>query len=278
MADKDLGEGIENFEAEVENLKNTKMKFLGITMTPTTIGMLFALISSILGGLYGAFQVYDDYMGMKEIVRNIDVDVIETRNKEIEASLDNVNTEITIQLTAIQKQIDDAEKRTRESKVDTREQMNNLDTQARRVEKLVRDTEAEVRQIIQNAEERFDNKRDALQNQYDNKANNLRDSNDSRMTDLEGKVERDNESLRAGIKREMRELEETLMNKLQRALDNPLANYEKHMQGPSRTCQTCGHKCHCYRPDCDECVNDVCTQCKCKETETDARSWNGYLK
>jgi hypothetical protein len=50
------------------------------------------------------------------------------------------------------------------------------------------------------------------------------------------------------------------------------------MQGPSRTCQTCGHKCHCYRPDCDECVNDVCTQCKCKETETDARSWNGYLK
>ena len=41
---------------------------------------------------------------------------------------------------------------------------------------------------------------------------------------LEGKVERDNEALRAGIKREMRELEETLMNKLQRALDNPLAN------------------------------------------------------
>ncbi len=224
MADKDLGEGIENFEAEVENLKNTKMKLFGITMTPTTIGMLFALISSILGGLYGAFQVYDDYMGMKEIVRNIDVDVIETRNQEIEASLANVNKEITIQLTAIQKQIDDAEKRNREGKVDTRDQMNSLDAQVRRVEKLVRDTESEVRQIIQNAEERFDNKRDALQNQYDNKANNLRDSNDSRMTDLEGKVERDNEALRSSIKREMTELETTLMNKLQRALDNPLAN------------------------------------------------------
>ena len=224
MADKDLGEGIENFEAEVENLKNTKMKFLGITITPTTIGMLFALISSILGGLYGAFQVYDDYMGMKEIVRNIDVDVIETRNQEIEASLANVNKEITIKLTAIQKQIDDAEKRNREGKVDTRDQMNNLDAQVRRVEKLVRDLEADVRQIIQNAEERFDNKRDALQNQYDNKANNLRDSNDSRMTDLEGKVERDNEALRSSIKREMTELETTLMNKLQRALDNPLAN------------------------------------------------------
>ncbi len=44
------------------------------------------------------------------------------------------------------------------------------------------------------------------------------------MTDLEGKVERDNEALRSSIKREMTELETTLMNKLQRALDNPLAN------------------------------------------------------
>ena len=213
MADKDLGEGIENFEQEVENLKNTKMKFLGITMTPTTIGMLFALISSILGGLYGAFQIYDDYMGMKEIVQNIDVDVIENRNKEIEASLSNVNKEISIQLIAIQKQLDDAEKRNRENKVDTNQQLGYLEDQTRRVEKLVRDTEADIRQIIQNAEERFDNKRDALQNQYDTKASDLRESSGQRMTDLEEK-----------IKREMTDLETQLKSRLQRALDNTLAN------------------------------------------------------
>jgi flagellar biosynthesis GTPase FlhF len=213
MADKDLGEGIENFEQEVENLKNTKVKLFGITMTPTTIGMLFALISSILGGLYGAFQVYDDYMGMKEIVQNIDVDVIETRNQQIEASLANVNKEITIQIQSIQKQIDDLEKRQRENKVDTREQINQMDSQVRRVEKLSRDTEADVRQIIQNAEERFDNKRDALQNQYDTKASDLRESSSQRMTDLEEKMNR-----------QMKELESQLNDKLQRALDNPLAN------------------------------------------------------
>ena len=213
MADKDLGEGIENFEQEVENLKNTKVKLFGITMTPTTIGMLFALISSILGGLYGAFQVYDDYMGMKEIVQNIDVGVIETRNQQIEASLANVNKEITIQIQSIQKQIDDLEKRQRENKVDTRDQINQLDSQVRRVEKLSRDTEADVRQIIQNAEERFDNKRDALQNQYDNKAASLRDTNDNRISDLEAKLERD-----------MKQLDADLRSILQRSLDNPLAN------------------------------------------------------
>lgn len=213
MAEKDLGEGIENFEQEVENLKNTKMKLFGITMTPTTIGMLFALISSIVGGLYGSFQVYDDYMGMKEIVQNIDVDVIETRNQQIESSLANVNKEISIQLAAIQKQLDDAEKRNRENKVDTNQQLGYLEDQTRRVEKLVRDTENDVRQIIQNAEERFDNKRDALQNQYDSKASQLRESSDQRLTDLENKIERD-----------MQGLESILNNKLQRALDNPLAN------------------------------------------------------
>ena len=68
MAEKDLGEGIEKFEEEIENLKNTRMKLFGITMTPTTIGAAFAILSTILGGLYGAFQVYTDYMDMKEIV------------------------------------------------------------------------------------------------------------------------------------------------------------------------------------------------------------------
>ena len=209
----DLGDGIEEFENEIENLKNTKMKLFGITMTPTTIGMLFALISSILGGLYGAFQVYDDYMGMKEIVQNIDVEVIETRNQQIEASLANVNKEISIQLAAIQKQLDDAEKRNRENKVDTNQQLGYLEDQTRRVEKLVRDTEASIRQTIQNAEERFDNKRDALQNQYDTKASSLRDSNDQRLNDLETKVERD-----------MLQLDADLRAILQRSLDNPLAN------------------------------------------------------
>lgn len=213
MSDKDLGEITENFEEEVEKLKNTKMKLFGITMTPTTIGAAFAIISTIIGGLYGAFQVYDDYMGMKEIVENIDVGAIETRNNEIEVLVGNVKTELEVQINSIQKQIDDLEKRVRENKVDTRDQLNQMDSQVRRVEKLVRDTEADVRQIIQNAEERFDNKRDALQNQYDNKASQLRESSDTRMTDLEEKVERD-----------LNEIEQKLNSKLQRALDNPLAN------------------------------------------------------
>lgn len=36
------------------------------------------------------------------------------------------------------------------------------------------------------------------------------------------------------------------------------------MKGEERKCK-CGHKCHCYQPECEECVNEVCYECKCKE-------------
>lgn len=202
MTEKDLGEGIEAFEEEIEALKNTRMRIFGITVTPTTLGAAFAIISAALGSLYGAFQVYTDYMDMREIVTTIDVDSIESRNKEIETLVNNVKSELVVQIASLQKQLDDLEKRSREQKVDLNDQVNNLDDQVRRVEQLLRNTENDVRQIVQNAEERFDNKRDALQNQYDTKAADLRDTTDRKIADVESR----------------------LNSRLQQALDNPLAN------------------------------------------------------
>ena len=31
-------------------------------------------------------------------------------------------------------------------------------------------------------------------------------------------------------------------------------------------CKKCGHKCHCNE-ECMECVNDICTGCKCRCTD-----------
>ena len=58
------------------------------------------------------------------------------------------------------------------------------------------------------------------------------------------------------------------------------------MIGEQRTCKSCGHDCHCYSPNCLQCINDVCGTCNCKEEEksynhqehSDARSWDTYLK
>lgn len=202
MSDKDLGEGIEKFEEEIENLKNTKMKLFGITMTPTTIGALFAVVSSVVGGLYGSFQVYNDYMGMKEIVENIDVEAIKAENEKVLIRMDENLA-----------RIEEAIEYTRDIKSGLRDDILGIEKQVDRMEDKIRDQETETREIIQNAEERFENKRDALQNDYDQKANGLRNTSEQRMLDLESKITRD-----------MKELETRLNNVLQRSLDNPLAN------------------------------------------------------
>ena len=179
-----------------------EFEFAGMTFRGGKMMIVLTALSTLGGGAWAGFEFYKDYMDMKEIVQNIDIDVIENRNREIEAALGNNNREITIRLNALQKSLDDGEKRSRENKVDLIDRINVLDEQVRRVERLVRETEAEVRQIVQNAEERFDNKRDALQNQYDTKASQLRDTTDQKIKDVEDR----------------------LNSKLQRALDNPLAN------------------------------------------------------
>lgn len=198
---KDLGEGIENFEQEVENLKNTKMKIFGITMTPTTIGAVFAIVSAVIGSLYGAFQVYNDYMNMKEVVQNIDVESIKAENEKV-----------ILKLNESLLRIEEGTEYTRDIKQGLRDDLMSIEKQVDRMEDELRKSENDIRKIVQNAEERFENKRDALQNDYDKKASALRDSNSKRMTDLEQKVERDMKNLETGITRQ-----------LQKALDNPLA-------------------------------------------------------
>jgi Skp family chaperone for outer membrane proteins len=190
VEDKDLGEGIENFEQEVENLKNTKMKLFGITMTPTTIGALFAIITTVIGSLYGAFQVYNDYMGMKEIVQNINVDAIKAENEKV-----------ILKLNESLLRIEEGTEYTRDIKQGLRDDLLNIEKQVDRMEDELRKSENDIRKIVQNAEERFENKRDSLQNDYDKKAGALRDTTDQKIKDLESR----------------------LNSRLQRALDNPLA-------------------------------------------------------
>ena len=188
--DKDLGESIENFEQEVENLKNTKIKLFGFSMTPTTIGALLAIVTTVIGSLYGAFQVYTDYMGMKNVIENINVEAIQAENEKV-----------VLKLNEALLRIEQGTEYTRDIKQGLRDDLMHTEKQVERMEEVLRKSETDVRKIVQHAEERFENKRDALQNDYDKKASQLRDTTDQKIKDLENR----------------------LNSKLQQALDNPLA-------------------------------------------------------
>lgn len=162
---------------------STEVEFGGVKFTGGKMFALLTALSTLGGAAYGGFEVYKDYMDMKEIISNIDTQAIEARNKQIEQKLN------------------DAIEYTRDIKNGLRDDILQIEKQADRTEKLVRESEEKVRQQIDIANQRFENKRDQLQNDYEQKATLLRDSTDSKIKDLETR----------------------LNQKLQRALDNPLA-------------------------------------------------------
>ena len=92
---------------------------------------------------------------MKEIILNIDVDAIDARNDVIETKLD------------------EAIEYTRDIKSGLRDDILSVEKQSDRVEDMVRDSEEDVREMIDKAEERFENKRDALRSDTERRINEL---------------------------------------------------------------------------------------------------------
>jgi DNA anti-recombination protein RmuC len=200
MADKDLGESLENVEEGIENLKNKEFRILGIKVTFVTVTAALSLVGAIVGSLYGGFLMYQK---VEEAIAFVD------QQQEYEEKIADYDQRMQIIETKLEEAVD----YTRDIKSGLRDDILAIEKNVDRMEDKVREQEQETRDSIARAEERFENKRDALQNDYDEKANRLRESSDSRMTDLENKVERD-----------LSELDDRLSNKLQRALDNPLSN------------------------------------------------------
>ena len=190
---KDLGDEIEKLEEEVENLKNARMKIFGITMTPTTIGAAFAIISSIIGCLYGAFQVYDDYMGMKEIIANIDTGAIAARNDVIETKL---NEAIDF---------------TRDIKDGLKDDIIKLESNIDRLEDKVEDSETRIKDTQKEI--------DATLATIRNENNQMQKDVTASLREVEG-VQRETEK---DLRDQMKELEKDLNEKIQEALDNPLS-------------------------------------------------------
>lgn len=109
--------------------------------------------------------------------------------KEVIANIDTDHIEARNKV--IETKLDEAIEYTRDIKSGLRDDIISIEKQADRVEDQVRDSEEKVRVMIDKANERFEAKRDSLKSDTD---------------------------------RDMKELENRLQAKLQRALDNPLSD------------------------------------------------------
>jgi type I restriction-modification system DNA methylase subunit len=159
---KDLGEMTENLEDEVENLKNTKMKIFGITMTPTTIGAAFAVVTTVMGTLYGAFESYKAFQEMSEKLEVLDLEAVEARNAAIEAKLDDAIDYTRDIKNSLRDDISRIERVSERTSGRVKDIQDTIDDQLREVSDLTRETEKDVRDTMRGLEGRIEDKMDKL--------------------------------------------------------------------------------------------------------------------
>jgi hypothetical protein len=172
---------------DIDGLADREIKAGGFKFTFASVAAIFAFISTIVGGLYGGFVLYQKI----EEVAGLDLGAYQQQMEVMDAKV-----------SGMAEKVEEAVEYSRDIKNGLKDDLLRIEQQTDRIEdtvrivedrvdKSLRENEAEVRSLIDNADVRFEAQRDRL-----------RSSQDTEMKDLENRLDA----------------------KLQRALDNPLSD------------------------------------------------------
>ena len=124
MSEKNIDEAVDKLEAAVD--PNTVISIGGINFTPAKLMIAGGIVSSILGGLYGVFEVYKDYMDMKAAI-----------SEYVAPDLSGINERLSV----IEKQMEGTKASVMEATDYTNEIKNDLKRDIRRIEGIVENAE-----------------------------------------------------------------------------------------------------------------------------------------
>lgn len=140
MAEKNIDEAVDKLETVVD--PNTVISIGGINFTPAKLMIAGGIVSTILGGLYGTFEVYKDYMDMKAAI-----------SEYVTPDLSGINERLSV----IEKEMQGTKSSVMEATDYTNEIKNDLKRDIRRVEGIVenaeRATKESARETIQDVKD-----------------------------------------------------------------------------------------------------------------------------
>ena len=189
---KNVNAKIDEAEAAVKKYasKDTVISIGGYEFTPAKLMIVFTIVSSTLGGLYGTFEVYKDYQSMKKKIASYEAPDLSGFDKR---------------LAVIEENSQKGADYTRDIKTDLKNDIRRNETVTEQVERSVktaqRETEGEMRDMRKAVREDLEKAR--------NEANVIR---------------REMADARREIEREVVQLKKEVDSKIQKAIDNPLAN------------------------------------------------------
>jgi|TARA_R100000008_G_C3564781_1_gene158456 hypothetical protein len=174
-----------------------------------TLGKVFmygTAIATVVGGLYGGFEVYKDYMDMKKKIESYTAPDLSGFDKKL-AVLKEEMLSLKTEVQAKEELIQDARDYTKEIKTDLKDELHIMSKQVDDIEKrgknafrMVRDSietnDTKVRKLVTDSGDRFDKRREQLRTDMDN--------------------------LEDRLKKAQKELEDRVSKQITKALNNPL--------------------------------------------------------
>jgi len=149
---KSVDKKIDAAEAAVKKYasKDTVISIGGYEFTPAKLMVAFTIISSVLGGLYGAFEVYKSYQDMQKKIASY----------------------VAPDLSEFDKRLAVIEENSAKTTDYTRDIKNDMKTDIRRLEKVVEQVERDSKQLSREV----DNDIRALRKEIDNKIQKAMDN------------------------------------------------------------------------------------------------------
>jgi hypothetical protein len=196
--------------------KDTVISIGGYSFTPAKLMIAFGIVSSVIGGMYGVFEAYKDYEGMKKKIANYvapDFSEYEARIIKLEENSEKVvgytrdiNQNLKGDIRRTETVLEGVE---RGSKVAQREVEKDINQIRRQIDSEIKEirlgTEAEIKEIRRSA----DSQVREMQKQVDSTVQNV--------NERVNRIERDTNT-------ELRTIRREVDDKIKKALDNPLAN------------------------------------------------------
>ena len=188
---KDVNATVDQLEAATKKYasKDTVISIGGYEFTPAKLMVAFTLVSSILGGLYGTFEVYKDYQGMKKKIAEYSAPDLSGFDKR---------------LAVIEENSGKTSDYTRDIKNDLKNDIRRNESVTEQVERSVktaqRETEGEMREMRKGVREDLDKARAEA-----------------------AAVRSEMAAARREINKEVDQLKKEIDNKIQKAIDNPLS-------------------------------------------------------
>jgi uncharacterized protein YoxC len=146
---KDVNAKVDELEAAAKKYasKDTVISIGGYEFTPAKLMVAFTIVSSILGGLYGTFEVYKDYQGMKKRITEYVAPDLSELNKKMEITMQNseksvqytqdIKNDLKADIRRLEGVVDSVERGAKQSQRETTQDVNEVRKELKAIDQSV---------------------------------------------------------------------------------------------------------------------------------------------